>query len=182
MERRVALAGLLAIAVSCTATSNTPIGERDRWLDVASATGSIPAGAPATTECRWDLPCESVRTNAFEMESAPVRLICDGDATFLFVESHAGVEPWSGNAHACSDERPSAIFLVRGGEVGFYLFAVSRQDPDVPLEWAVAIQVWHGPWVQPDCVNHSTRLPRGAWEMCGEGPPGLGVPASTPDA
>jgi hypothetical protein len=180
MGRNLALAVLLAVALSCTGSADTPTSGRDRWFEVASATGSIPAGAPATTECRWDLPCDLVRTDAFETGSGPIRLVCEGDATYLFVEYHPGPEPSSGNTHVCSGDMPSAIFLVPEAETGFYLYGVSRAQQNVPLEWTVSVQVWHGRWVEPDCANRSTRRPRGAWETCGEGPTGFALPAPTP--
>jgi hypothetical protein len=81
MGRNLALAVLLAVALSCTGSADTPTSGRDRWFEVASATGSIRAGAPATTECRWDLPCDLVRTDAFETGSGPIRLVCEGESS-----------------------------------------------------------------------------------------------------
>ena len=179
MRRAITIAVILGLTLSC---SRSRVGDEGggRWLEVASATGSIPAGTPATTECRWDLLCERVQTHAVETISGPVRLVCEGAATLLFVEYHAGREPWSGNTHVCSGEEPSGIFLVPDGEIGFYLYGVSRADSVVPLVWAVAVQVWDGRWVEPDCARGSPRRPPGAWETCGEGPTGFALPAPAP--
>jgi hypothetical protein len=81
------VAVILALTFSCTRSRFGDEGG-GRWLEVASATGSIPAGTPTTTECRWDLPCERVQTDAVRTISVPVRLVCEGAATLLFVEYH----------------------------------------------------------------------------------------------
>jgi len=170
VRRRLVLI-LALLAASCTPETQTEPPEgavvHDR-RELTSATGTIRVQEARVTECRWDLPCQRVSTEAFETTGRPLRLSCTGRPDLLFVEYFHGPEPTSGNSAMCPSDGISAILWFPSGRTVSFFVEAARVPRDAVPGQALTWCRW-----QFRCGRsrgespHAKRIDRGCRAACG---------------